>query len=98
MNADERRLKTHNLSAFISVYQRPICLFQQPASLEGFSRVLPGRKSEETPDSVFLNRKLLISKGQSTGVRAAPERETSVAQCGRRGNCYGGGNSRGGIG
>jgi hypothetical protein len=30
MNADKRRLKTHNLSAFICVYQRPICLFQQP--------------------------------------------------------------------
>jgi hypothetical protein len=31
MNADKRRLKTKNLSAFICVYPRPICLFQQPA-------------------------------------------------------------------
>ena len=31
MNADERRLKTSSLSAFIRVYLRPICLFQQPA-------------------------------------------------------------------
>jgi hypothetical protein len=31
MNADKRRLKTHNLSAFICVYLRLICLFQQPA-------------------------------------------------------------------
>jgi antitoxin HicB len=32
MNADKRRLKTKNLSAFICVYPRPICLFQQPAN------------------------------------------------------------------
>jgi hypothetical protein len=27
MNADKRRLKTSNLSAFICVYQRPLCAF-----------------------------------------------------------------------
>jgi hypothetical protein len=31
INADEHRLKTNSLSAFIGVYLRPICLFQQPA-------------------------------------------------------------------
>jgi hypothetical protein len=30
MNADKRQLKTTNLSSFIWVYRRPICLSQQP--------------------------------------------------------------------
>ena len=35
MNADQRRLKTGDLSAFICVYRRPNGLFQQPVSTTG---------------------------------------------------------------
>jgi hypothetical protein len=41
MNADKRRLKTKNLSAFICVYPRLICLFQQPVRLGGLAGAPP---------------------------------------------------------
>jgi hypothetical protein len=48
MNADKRRLKTHNLSALICVYQRPICLFQQPVRPQ-----LPAKKVANTPKAIW---------------------------------------------
>jgi hypothetical protein len=48
MNADKRRLKTHNLSAFICVYQRPICLFQQPVKRHS-QRVASGAPKAAVP-------------------------------------------------
>jgi hypothetical protein len=41
MNADKRRLKNNNLSAFICVYPRPICLFQQPANIMPKQNTVP---------------------------------------------------------